>query len=402
MNFKYTVYTGQNKIINGRLDAVDKNLAVATLQRAGYKILSLKRSRKINIEDILPSLFAVRKIDVVLFSRQLAMLLEKGIGFLVAIQLAKDQIRNRVLKKRVESIIDDVESGGTYSESVRKYPDIFPATYFHMMNVGEKSGKLEIVLKEVAEHIEQDEATRKRIRGAFIYPGVILLMGIGTVVVLVTTVLPSLMKLFNQFQTELPLPTRITLAITGFITDYGLYVLGGLLLVILAVIVYSRTDAGRYFIERLIIRLPVVGHIIFMRNLQQFTRIATILLSAGLPINEVITVAQQGVQSETIRRELRKIPASLMQGYGLSHAMKESTLFPPMLVQMIVTGEETNSLEVSFETLSEHYDYEFTQSLNTFISLLEPVLIVCIGLFIGFIAISAMMPMYSIYDVMPG
>ena len=147
-------------------------------------------------------------------------------------------------------------------------------------------------------------------------------------------------------------------------------------------------------------RLPVVGRISFLRNLEQFSRISSILLSAGLPVPEVIYVAQQGVQSETMRHELAKIPESLMQGQGLSRSMNESTLFPSMLIQMVITGEETNTLESSFEALAEHYAYEFDQSLSTFISLLEPTLILIVGLIIGFITISAMMPIYTIYDVM--
>jgi type IV pilus assembly protein PilC len=400
MNFKYTAYSPQQKIITGVLEVADKNIAIETLERAGYNILSLKSFKKFNIEDIFPSLFSVKKTDIILFSRQLAMLLDKGVKFLTALELSKDQIHNRILKKRIESVLDDVEGGSTFSDALTKHPDVFPVTYYHMIKVGEKAGKLEDVLREEAAHIEQEEVARKKIRGALIYPCVILLMGIGTIVVLVTTVLPSMMDLFAQFGSELPLPTRITVSLAEFFDNYSLYLLGGILVLILSIIIYSRTKSGRYNVERFLLCLPVVGRIISLRNLEQFSRISAILLSAGLPVIEVIMIAQQGVQSETVRHELAKIPDSLIQGKGLSRSMKSSTLFPSMLIQMVITGEETNTLESSFEALSEHYAYEFNQSLSTFISMLEPVLILVIGLVIGFIAISAMMPIYSIYDVM--
>ncbi|UCC17071.1 MAG: type II secretion system F family protein [Dehalococcoidales bacterium] len=400
MNFKYTAYTPQKKIIKGILDVADKSLAIESLERVGYNILSLKSYRKLTIEEILPSLFSVKKTDIVLFSRQLAMLLEKGIKFLSALELSKDQIHNRIWKKRIKAVLDDVEGGSTFSDALAKHPDVFPVTYYHMIKVGEKAGKLEQVLREEADHIEQEEVTRKKIRSAFIYPGVIFLMGIGTVIILLTTVLPSMMDLFAQFGTELPLPTRITVSLAEFFDDYAMYLLGGILVLTLSIMTYSRTNPGKYILERFLLCLPVIGRIISLRNLEQFSRIASILLSAGLPVTEVIMLAQQGVQSETVRRELAKIPESLIQGQGLSQSMKKSALFPSMLIQMVITGEETNTLESSFEALSEHYAYEFNQSLTTFISLLEPVLILVIGLIIGFIAISAMMPIYSIYDVM--
>lgn len=399
MNFKYTAYTPQQKITNGILEAVDKEMAIATLERAGYNILSLKSFRRYNIEDILPSLFSVKKTDIVLFSRQLAMLLEKGIKFLAALELSKDQVRNRILKKRIQTVIDDVEGGSTFSDALSKHPDVFPVTYFNMIKVGEKAGKLEEVLREEAAHLEEEEVARKKIRSAFVYPGVIFCMGIVTVVILLTTILPSMMDLFTQFDSELPFPTRITVSLAEFFDNYAVYVIGGLLIVILSTMIYSRTNSGKYVIERFTLCIPVVGRIVSLRNLEQFSRISSILLSAGLPVPEVIEIAQQGVQSETVRRELEKVPENLVQGYGLSGSMKNSNLFPSMLIQMVMTGEETNTLESSFKALAEHYAYEFNQSLSTFISLLEPILMLIIGLIIGFIAVSAMMPIYSIYDV---
>jgi len=374
-------------------------MAVDTLEHAGYNILSLKKTKTFHIEEILPGLFTVRKIEVALFSRQLAMLLEKGVRFLTAVELAKDQVKNRLFRKKLEQITADIESGHTFSDAIARHPDIFPVTYHHMMRVGERSGRIEIVLREVAENMEQDEASKKRIRGAFTYPGIIFAMGIVTVVIMVTVVLPSMMDLFSRFNTELPLPTRITISMSEFLIHYGLYILLGLLVLAMGLLIYSRSSSGKYFIERLLLYTPVLGRILFLRNLQQFSRISSILLNSGLPVTDVIEVAQEGVQSEIIRRELRKIPASLRQGYSLARTMRENNMFPSMLVQMVITGEETNTLEQSFIALTEHYDFEFNQSLNSFISLLEPVLIAVIGLFIGFVAVSAMMPIYSIYGV---
>ncbi|MBN2240737.1 MAG: type II secretion system F family protein [Dehalococcoidales bacterium] len=400
MFFKYTAFTAEKKIVKGELEVVDKDFAVQTLERAGYNILSLKPFHKFSIEEAIPGLYRVKKIDIALFSRQLAMLMEKGVRFLPAMELAKEQVKNKLFRKRLEEIISDVESGNTFSDSLAKHPDIFPSVYYSMIKVGEKSGKLDSVLKEVADDMEQEESSKKKIRNAFIYPGVILFMGIATVVIMVTTVLPSMSGIFDRFGADLPLVTKITVAAGDFVTENGMYLLGGVLVLTLLFSLYSRTPRGKYALERLMMSLPVIGKIIFLRSLYQFSKIVAILLDSGLPIPQVIAIAQEGVQSESIRRELDKIPSYLMQGYGLSRSMKESSLFPPMVVQMVVTGEETNTLESSFQALREHYEFEFNQALSTFMSLLEPVLVAIIGLIIGFVAVSSILPMFSMYDVL--
>jgi type IV pilus assembly protein PilC len=399
MHFKYTVYNRENKVSKGSLTAADQEAAVTLLEQAGYRILSLHQSRTIAIEEVLPSLFTVKKSDVIMFSRRLAMLMGKGIRFLVALRLVREQVRNRLFRKRIDAMIAAVESGSAFSESVAVYPDIFPKVYHNMMRIGEKTGQLENVLAEVAKNMEDEDASFKKIRSAFIYPGVILCMGIVTVIIMITTVLPSMSDLFSRFNAELPLPTRITLAVSQFLTDNWLYLLGGILAAGLALIWYSRTASGKYYLEKVILAVPVIGRLLFLRNLQQFSRVIVILFSAGISITEVFETAELGVSSEIIRRELRKIPRSLSQGYGLAQSMHESSVFPSMLIQMVVSGEETNTLESSFQALSAHYDFEFNQSLATFTSLLQPVLIAVVGLLIGFVAISAMLPMYSMFDV---
>ena len=400
MNYKYVAYTPQKKVVKGTLGVVSESVAVEALERAGLRILSLKEVRQWNIEQVLPTLFGVKVLDVILFSRQLAMLLEKGTGFVTALRLSRDQTTSRVLKKILTGVVTDVETGSTFSAAVAKHPQAFPPAYSRLMRVGEQTGKLEVVLRDVATHMEQDEAAGKRVRTALIYPGLIVTLGVVTVVVLVRVVLPPLMRIFAQFNTQLPWPTRVVLALAGFVSDYKFYLLGAVFLLVSLLIWYSTRSSGRYQLERLVMKLPVIGRISLLRNLSHFSRITSVLLGAGLPVTEVMAVARQSVQSEVIRQELGNIPKSLLQGQGLSQAMKASHLFPSMLIQMVITGEETNTLDSSFAVVADHYEFEFNQALTVFISMLEPLLVLLVGLGVGFVAISAMMPIYSIYDIM--
>ena len=400
MAYKYVAYTPRKEVVRGTLGVTSESTAVETLERAGLQVLSLREMRGWNIEQLLPTLFRVKAQDVILFSRQLAMLLERGTGFLTALKLSRDQISGRVLKKILAHVITDVEAGNTFSATVAKHRQAFPLAYSRMMRVGEKMGKLEVVLKEVATYMEQDEVAAKKVRTAITYPAFVVLLGLVTATILVLAVLPPLTQIFTEFNTQLPWPTRLLLALGGFIASYRLYLLGAAFSLVFLLLWYARRESGRYQLERLVMKLPVIGRLSLLRSLSHFSRITSILLGAGLPIIEVMPVVQQSVQSEVLRQELASIPKSLLQGQGLSQAMKSSRVFPSMLVPMGFTGEETNTLDSSFTALADHYEFEFSQALTVFMSMLEPLLVVLVGLLVGFVAIAAMMPIYSIYDVM--
>lgn len=400
MNYKYVAYTSQKKVVKGMLGVISESVAIETLERAGLRVLSLKEVKTWSIEQLLPTLFGVKARDVILFSRLLAMLLERGTGFQTALRLSRDQTTSRVLKKILTDVVTDVEAGSTFSTAVAKHPQAFPLAYSRMMRVGEQIGKLEVVLREVATYMEQDEITKKRVRAALTYPVFVVLLGLVSVVVLVTTVLPPLIRIYAEFNAQLPWPTRLTIAFASFVYDYRFYLLGAVLLFASVLIWFATRSSGRYQLERLVMKLPVIGRIRLLRSLSHFSHTVSILLGAGLPMIEVMTVARQSVPSEVVRQALRNIPKSLLQGQGLSQGMKTSQLFPSMLIQMVMTGEETNTLDSSFAAVADHYEFEFNQALAVFMSMLEPLLIVLLGLVVGFIAISAIMPIYSIYDVM--
>ena len=204
MAYEYVAYTPQRNVVKGTLGVTNGTVAVETLERAGLMVLSLREVRRWDIERQLPTLFRVKTQDVILFSRQLAMLLERGTGFLTALQLSRDQITSKMLQKILTAVITEVKTGSTFSTAVAKHPQAFPLAYSRMMRVGEKTGKLEVVLREVATYMEQDEATRKKVRTALTYPVFVVLLGLVTGIVLVFAVIPPLMHIFAEFNTQLP------------------------------------------------------------------------------------------------------------------------------------------------------------------------------------------------------
>jgi type IV pilus assembly protein PilC len=396
MAYKYVAYDRENKLIRGKVPASTEGLAIDTLSKSGLKILSLKEVKSRGLPTLV---FSVKPTDVVLFSRQLAMLLERGTGFLTALRLSKEQAASSKLKKILGKVVSSIEGGSTFSAALDKHPDTFPFAYRRMIQVGEKTGKLEEVLFEVAAYMERDEDTKKKIKAIMVYPSFIMVLGIVTSIVLITVVLPPLINMFSSFGATLPWTTRVIISASDFLAHYIYYVITiGFLIVILAAW-YFKKPGGHYYLERILWKLPVIRRISMLRSLHNFCRVMSILLAAGLSMIEVIKIAEQSSQSEIVRRALKKIPDRLLQGKALSQAMKADSLFPGVLTQMTLLGESTNSLDNSFSTMADQYEFEFNQSVRSLTAVLEPAMMLVVGLGIGFVAISVIMPIYSIYSV---
>jgi len=400
MPYKYVAYDKEKQLVKGMLPVSTEGLAIDTLAKSGLKILSLKEVRPRGFQR-LPSLFSsVKPSDVVLFSRQLAMLLERGTGFITALRLSREQASGSKLKRVLSGVLADIEAGNTFSAAIEKHPMIFPLSYRRMIQVGEQTGNLEGVLFEVAAYMERDETTKKKIKSVMVYPIFISILGIATVALLTFFVLPSLVRLFDSFDTPLPWTTRALLAVAGFFRDYILYIISVAFLVIVLIVWYVKRPSGRLVLERLIWRLPIVRRISVLRSVHNLCRVMSILIGAGLSMIEVLKIAEQSAHSEMVRRALRKVPNRLFQGRSLSDAMQADALFPSVLTQMVMLGENTNSLDNSFATMADHYEFEFNESVNSLTSVLEPALMLIVGLGIAFVAVSVIMPIYSVYSLL--
>ncbi len=337
---------------------------------------------------------------MVTFSRQLAMLLENGTSFLPALRLSREQHPSTSFKRVLDEVIEEIKTGGTFSSAVAKRPQAFPLIYGRMVKVGEQTGNLEAVLREAADNIERAEAAKKKVRGAMAYPTFILALGIMVGVIMVTSVLPPLLRLFTELHAQLPWTTRLLLFLSGFISTYKLYLAGAIILVAISLTWYLKRPSGHRQYEKLMLALPIVGRISLAHNLSIFCRHMSILLRGGLPMTEVVNIAWQSASSELLRQSLHTLPRGLLQGQGLSEAMKADKFFPSVIIQMVMTGEETNTLDSTFAALATHYESEFDEAVTVLTSALEPLMMLAVGLLVAFLAVSVIMPMYSIYNAL--
>jgi len=402
MAYQFRAYTLDKRVVQGTIDAASESTAEEALYQAGYqRVLSLKQMRPgLSLERLLPTLFRIKTQDVIDFSRQLATLIESGITILTTLQLLEEQAFRPVFSKVIAGLVSELRGGSSLSQALSKYPQAFSYTYCQVVKAGEQAGNLEVGLRQIAGYMERQVATRKRIRGALTYPIAVLFMAIGVFVLLITVALPPLVGLFTSLGTELPWMTRSLIAISNFLTNYKFYLLGGVAIVAISIIGYLRLPAGKLTMDRLWLKLPLIGPINVQRNVGHFCRTASMLLKAGLLLPQTMSIVIQTVGNRIIRQTLKEVREKLVQGQGLSQPMAAIDLFPRLMVEMVSVGEKTGNLDSTLATLGDYYEQRVDQRVNTLISMIGPALTAGVGLIVAFIALSIITPLYSILGSM--
>ena len=402
MAYKYEVYTLDKRIEQGTIEASSESIAEEILYRTGYRrVLKLREIRPVlTLERLLPSLFGIKAQEVIDFSRQLATLIDSGMSILNALQLLEKQTHRAALNRVITGLDEELRGGSPFSQALSKYPQTFPTTYCQVIKASEYSGNLSSALRQVASYMEKDTATVKNVKRAMAYPSLVLLMAIGVFILVTTVAMPPLIRLFTSLGAELPWMTKLLIAGAGFLTNYNFLLLGGLATVFILIIVYARLPAGKLAIDRLTLKIPVIGRINIERNMCKFCRTMSMLVRAGLPLPQIMNMVIGTASNRIIRQALAEVRQGLIQGQGLSQPMARIKLFPQLLVEMMVVGEKTGTLDTTLDTLSDFYEQRVDQGVRTLTSMIEPILIVMVALVVGFIAISMISPLYSILKSM--
>ena len=398
MDYRYTAYTEDKRLVRGRLSAASEEAAINLLSFGGYQVVSLKLVTPFfSNERLLASFSRVNSKEIILFSRQLALLLESGTDIVSALELIQSQITSRALKKTIGDVTSDIRGGSSLSTAMGKHPRTFPEVYHRTIAAGEQAGNLEVVLRQMADHLERSALTGKKIKSAMSYPIMIAVVAVVVVFVLVAFVLPKFNDLYESFGAKLPITTRIVISLSKWFTHYGLYVILGILLLAGLAYAYTRTPAGKYQWHRLLLSLPVVGRINLLNELSCCCRIMALLFKVGLPLPEIMVLAIRGTSNTVMAEALTGVQQDLIQGEGLSKPMAKRKLFLPLMVQMVGVGEETGNLDNTLNTVAQSYEVEADDRTSSAVGLIQPALTIAIAVVVGFIAISMLSAMYSIY-----
>ncbi len=396
MHYRYEAFDKNEQRLTGLLVAPSEAAAEEALWRQELTIVRLRPARpQPSLQTLFPSFFGVKRQDLIIFSRQLATLLESGIGILAGLQLLLQSSR-RALRDVLIEVSQLLQQGQSLSTALAGHPLVFSSLYAHTIAVGERSGHLEEALRQLATFLEKEQALARKLRDAATYPVFVLAVAVFVVVIIVGVALPPIVDLFESFNAELPVPTRILIGLSKFMAGYGAVVVFGAIVLLLVSIWYGATPNGRRIRDRLFLRVPAVGKVILHGQIARFTRTAAVLIHAGLPLAEVMELVLQTSENTVVQTALDRVRLALLAGQGLSGPLAAERIFPLMLSQMVRVGEETGTLEVNLTTLADFYEEETDRSIKTMTALLEPALTIFVGGVVGFIALAMVTPMYSV------
>jgi len=401
--FKYKTYDGAGRMLSGIIDADSTDHASSKLKAKGLFPFEVTREADsaVNKDKIERVKGRLKKSEITAFTRLFASLLASGMPIVDSLTALSEQTSKAALRKTIVEIKEQVSSGTDLSEAFSHYPEYFNKTYINLVKAGERGGELEKVLDELAEAGEKQEALLGKFKAAMIYP--ILMTIIGTIVlgVLFLLVIPRIISIFTNMGQTLPLPTKILVWTTNVInTNWPLMLISGAVIFLL-MLRMRKSKRGRKIIDKTVLKTPVMGKILCRLEISRFARTFSLLLKGGVPITEALDIAGDVVKNSIIVENIRQAGNNIAEGGHLSPLLKEGGIFPPVAVHMIAVGEKGGNLEEMLLNISNSFDREvenFTAGLS---SIIEPILIIAMGLAVGFIALAVLLPIFEM-NVMVG
>jgi type IV pilus assembly protein PilC len=404
INYRYQAYTRQGKLVKGTIKAASDIAAERLIIGKGLNPTQVGVAPSMfSLEEAFPTFFKVKSRDVTVFSRQLAILLRSGISLLPAIEILQGQVAaSRAFKRILESITYDLRAGVSFSQALSKHPKAFSDIYYKTITVGEQTGSLETVLLRMADFQERQSTMAQKIRKALAYPMMVMGVGVGVVVLLIVVVMPNLIGMFTAMNVELPLPTRILIGITNFVNANTLYLLIGGVVLVAVVLTLVKQPRGRQLLDRLRLTAPILGPPALMSELGRFSRTVSVLISSGLSLQEIMGMIPHSTDNRFFRDALNRVNERLFLGEGLSGPMSSIAIFPPLLVQMVAVGEESNTLDYTMGVVADFYETSAEEKATTMVGLITPISTIGIALLVGFIALAVIMPMYTLTGAVGG
>lgn len=396
MRYKYVAYNQQKQMVNGKVDAPNEAVAQGMLTSSGLKTVSLKEAKPLlDMNKIRGNTYKVSNKEVIMFSKQLALMIESGFDITASLDLLQSQIGNRSLKKTVGEITQDIREGLKPSQAFAKHPMAFSSLYCRTIAVAEETGNLEKALRQMAEHIEKNSNAAKKVKGAMMYPAITLILGIVVMLVMVLFIVPSFKGMYASMGAQIPMTARILLGTTGVVKTWGPYVAGVVVIVAVTAYVYTRSEQGKYQRDKLMLRLPLIGRIIVLSELSRVAATISTLFRAGVPLPEVMTLASQSCDNRVIGRALTEVRQEMLQGQGLSRPMSQRPVFPALMVQMASVGENTGNLDSTMDTVAMSYGMDADDKTTMMTGLITPISGILMGGMVGFLAVAMLQTMYG-------
>lgn len=394
--FTYVAKQPNGNTVSGTLEFPTQNLLVEALRKKNLVIVSVKESmrmiRRASSKKTKPD-------DIVIFSRQLATMIDSGIPMVQALDILTEQIEKKGFKDTIAKIRDDIETGASLSEALSKHPKMFSPLFINMVMAGEKSGMLDEILDRLASYLEKTNALRRKVTSSLIYPCVVTCMAISITLVLILKVIPTFKGIFVSLGGVLPLPTRVLIGISDILRQNFLYCVGVIIVLGFILKRYVATEKGKFKFDQFILKLPIFGSLFRKVAVAKFTRTLATLVKSGVPILDSLVIVGRTSGNKVVEQAVDRARSSIREGENIASPLAASNVFPPMVVRMIAVGEETGELEKMLSKIADFYDEQVDSAVSGLTSMIEPLIIAFLGIVIGGIVIAMFMPIFKLTEL---
>ncbi|MBI4245702.1 MAG: type II secretion system F family protein [Candidatus Rokubacteria bacterium] len=380
--------------VAGEVEAGDRITAVAQLRSKGIVATSVQEKKAKAAPTVKKAGGKVKDKDLAVYTRQFSTMVDAGLPIAQCLTILGEQSESKTLREVTASIAREVEGGGTLADSFRKYPRTFDDLFTNMIQVGESGGVLDIVLQRLSGYIEKAAALKRKVKSAMVYPITIMSVAVLVIIFMMTFVIPTFAQMFTNMGADLPLPTKIVLMMSNFTRRYVLLIVAAGAGFVFALRRYYRTDQGSRVIDTLLLKVPVVGMLVRKVAVARFTRTLGTLISSGVPILEGLRITARSAGNRVVEKAVMQARAAVTAGRTLADPLKASPVFPPMVVHMISVGENTGALDQMLGKIADFYDDEVDAAVTALTSLLEPLMIVFLGVIVGGLVVAMYLPIF--------
>lgn len=400
--FTYRAKDRQGQLISGTLEAESRGAVVSRLQLMGYFPLEIGGGEPASDKSLGGAIQQLRtgqrigSRELTMFYRQMSDLVGAGVPLVKALGIVKGQCAHEGLKKLLSKIDQDVQAGDTFAKAMERHPRTFTKLTTAMVHAGETGGLLEETLARIADFAEAEEELKGKIKSALAYPLIMMTAGAGAIGVLLVFVIPRIVSIFDELNQTLPLMTRVLLGMSGFLGSYWYIALGAMIGAYFLFQRYHATETGGLQIDRAYLKMPVLGEVVLKREIALFTRTLGSLLRNGVPILQALDIASEVLTNRAVRHDIEKVPEGITQGGGMAGTLRQSDFFPPVVTNMIAIGEETGNLPGVMLKVAATYEAQVDRSVKMLTSIIEPIIILVMGLFVGFVVIAMLLPIFEL------
>jgi type IV pilus assembly protein PilC len=391
-----------NQIQKGQLEATSAEVVKAHLNRLRVIPTKIKKKPKDLFENVSFLQPKIKEKDIIIFARQFSTMIDAGLPIIQCMDILQAQQGNVTFKKMLKDLKEQVESGSTLADALKRYPKHFDQLFVNMVTAGEAGGILDIILKRLSSYMEKAARLKRKVKGAMVYPAITIFVAVLVVAVILIFVIPVFQEMFSEFGAKLPGPTLWVIAMSEFVKSKIHYILGALVIFFVAFKKYYKTDNGRVTVDATMLKLPVFGMLLRKVAVAKFTRTMGTMLSSGVAILEALDIVAKTAGNRIVERAIYSVRSGISEGRTMADPLQASGVFPPMVCQMISVGESTGALDAMLEKIADFYDEEVDQAVENLTAMIEPVMIIFLGVVVGGLIIAMYLPIFEMAGAVGG